>query len=49
VRTPVCDVLGIDHPITQAPMAAIPPLAAAVANAGGLGMLTLVAELVSRL
>jgi NAD(P)H-dependent flavin oxidoreductase YrpB (nitropropane dioxygenase family) len=41
VRTPVCDVLGIEHPIVQAPMAAIPQLAAAVANAGGLGMLTL--------
>jgi NAD(P)H-dependent flavin oxidoreductase YrpB (nitropropane dioxygenase family) len=41
MRTPVCDVLGIEHPIVQAPMAAIPQLAAAVANAGGLGMLTL--------
>jgi nitronate monooxygenase len=41
VRTPVCDLLGIDQPIVQAPMAAIPGLAAAVSNAGALGMLTL--------
>jgi nitronate monooxygenase len=34
-------MLGIDQPIVQAPMAAIPPLAAAVSNAGGLGMVTL--------
>jgi nitronate monooxygenase len=41
VRTPVCEMLGIEQPIVQAPMAAIPALAAAVSNAGGLGMLTL--------
>ena len=41
VRTPVCGLLGIELPIVQAPMAAIPELAAAVSNAGGLGMLTL--------
>jgi nitronate monooxygenase len=41
VRTPVCDMLGIDQPIVQAPMAAIPELAAAVSNAGALGMVTL--------
>jgi nitronate monooxygenase len=41
VRTPVCDLLGIEQPIVQAPMAAIPELAAAVSNAGALGMLTL--------
>ena len=41
MRTPVCEMLGIDQPIVQAPMAAIPPLAAAVSNAGGLGMVTL--------
>jgi nitronate monooxygenase len=41
VRTPVCEILGIDQPIVQAPMAAIPPLAAAVSNAGALGMVTL--------
>jgi nitronate monooxygenase len=41
VRTPVCDLLGIEQPIVQAPMAAVPRLAAAVSNAGALGMLTL--------
>jgi nitronate monooxygenase len=41
VRTPVCELLGIDQPIVQAPMAAVPGLAAAVSNAGALGMLTL--------
>jgi len=41
VRTPVCELLGIDQPIVQAPMAAIPALAAAVSDAGGLGMVTL--------
>ncbi len=35
----LCDLLGIEHPIIQAPMAGsdTPALAAAVANAGGLG------------
>jgi nitronate monooxygenase len=41
VRTPVCELLGIEEPIVQAPMAAVPELAAAVSNAGGLGMLSL--------
>jgi NAD(P)H-dependent flavin oxidoreductase YrpB (nitropropane dioxygenase family) len=41
MKTPVCDLLGIEHPIVQAPMAAIPRLAAAVSNAGALGMVTL--------
>jgi nitronate monooxygenase len=41
VTTPVCELLGIEQPIVQAPMAAIPGLAAAVSNAGALGMLTL--------
>jgi nitronate monooxygenase len=41
VRTPVCELLGIDQPIVLAPMVSIPELAAAVSNAGGLGMLTL--------
>jgi nitronate monooxygenase len=41
VTTPVCELLGIEQPIVQAPMAAIPPLAAAVSNAGALGMVTL--------
>ncbi len=41
MRTPVCEMLGIEQPIVQAPMAAIPRLAAAVSNAGALGMVTL--------
>jgi nitronate monooxygenase len=39
--TPVCELLGIDQPIVLAPMFAVPSLAAAVSNAGALGMLTL--------
>ena len=39
--TPVCELLGIDQPIVQAPMSAVPELAAAVSNAGALGMLAL--------
>ena len=41
MRTPLCELLGIEHPIVQAPMAAVPALAAAVSNAGALGMVTL--------
>lgn len=43
LRTPLCRRLGIDVPIVQAPIgsAATPPLVAAVADAGGLGMLAL--------
>jgi len=41
MRTPVCELLGIDQPIVLAPMVAVPRLAAAVSNAGALGMLTL--------
>jgi NAD(P)H-dependent flavin oxidoreductase YrpB (nitropropane dioxygenase family) len=41
MATPVCEMLGIERPIVQAPMAAIPQLAAAVSNAGALGMVTL--------
>jgi nitronate monooxygenase len=40
VTTPVCALLGIEQPVVQAPMAAIPELAAAVSNAGALGMVT---------
>src|ERR1700709_1662154 len=40
-HTRVCDVLGIDHPIVSAPMAADPRLPAAVSNAGALGTLGL--------
>jgi NAD(P)H-dependent flavin oxidoreductase YrpB (nitropropane dioxygenase family) len=41
MRTPVCELLGIEHPIVQAPMSAVPELAAAVSDAGALGMLAL--------
>jgi nitronate monooxygenase len=43
VRTPLCDFLGIEAPVVLAPMggAVTPTLAAAVSNAGGLGMLPL--------
>jgi nitronate monooxygenase len=37
----VCELLGIEQPIVLAPMVAIPQLAAAVSNAGALGMVTL--------
>src|SRR3954454_20396341 len=40
-HTPVCELLRIDHPIVQAPVAADPRLPAAVSNAGGLGSLGL--------
>lgn len=41
LRTALCDLLGIVHPVVQAPMAGVvtPALAAAVSNAGGLGQL----------
>jgi enoyl-[acyl-carrier protein] reductase II len=40
IRTPLCDLLGIEHPILQGGMAwaANAELAAAVSNAGGLGV-----------
>jgi nitronate monooxygenase len=43
MRTPLCDLLGIEHPIVQAPMGgpAVPHFAAAVSNAGALGTLAL--------
>src|SRR6202050_3533923 len=41
VRTEICELLGIEQPIVQAPMVAVPALTAAVSNAGALGMLTL--------
>ena len=43
MKTALCRRLGIELPIIQAPMggAAGPALAAAVSNAGGLGMLAL--------
>ncbi len=41
LHTPLCETVGIDHPIVQAPIGSVscPELAAAVSNAGGLGML----------
>src|SRR5579859_6316502 len=43
MRTPVCEMLGIEQPIVQAPVgsAAVPRLAAAVSEAGALGMVAL--------
>ncbi|MFZ0665471.1 MAG: nitronate monooxygenase [Acidimicrobiales bacterium] len=41
MRTPLCELIGIEQPIVQAPMSAVPELAAAVSNAGALGMLAL--------
>jgi nitronate monooxygenase len=38
LRTPICDLLGIEVPIVQAPMTARLELALAVADAGALGM-----------
>ena len=40
IKTPLCELLGIAHPIVQGGMAwaATPELAAAVSNAGGLGI-----------
>jgi nitronate monooxygenase len=40
-HTPVCELLGIDHPIVEAPVAADPRVPAAVSNAGALGSLGL--------
>lgn len=42
LHTPLCDLLGIDVPIFTAPMGFItgPELAAAVSNAGGLGIMS---------
>jgi nitronate monooxygenase len=40
-HTPVCDLLGIEHPIVLAPLATDPRLPAAVSEAGGLGSLGL--------
>ena len=41
--TPVCELLGMEQPIVQAPIgpAAVPRLAAAVSDAGALGMVAL--------
>lgn len=41
IKTPVCEVLGIDHPLLLGGMGSIfaPPMVAAVSEAGGLGAL----------
>jgi nitronate monooxygenase len=41
IRTPLCDLLGIKHPVLLAPMAGVSggALAAAVSGAGGLGLI----------
>jgi enoyl-[acyl-carrier protein] reductase II len=41
VRTPVCDLFGIEHPVILAGMGGVSmaPLVAAVSNAGGLGVM----------
>ena len=46
LRTPLCDLLGCDHPILLAGMGGVAraELAAAVANAGGFAMLGMVRE-----
>jgi nitronate monooxygenase len=41
IHTPVCELLGIERPIVEAPLSADPRLPAAVSNAGGLGSLGL--------
>ena len=42
IRTSICDLMGVELPIIQAPIASAtcPELAAAVSNSGGLGMLS---------
>jgi len=40
-RTPVCELLGVEHPIVCAPLASDPRLPAAVSNAGALGSMGL--------
>jgi len=41
IRTPLCDLFGVDHPVLLAPMAGVSggALAAAVSRAGGLGLI----------
>jgi len=41
IDTPVCESLGIERPIVQAPLSADPRLPAAVSNAGALGSVAL--------
>jgi NAD(P)H-dependent flavin oxidoreductase YrpB (nitropropane dioxygenase family) len=37
----VCQATGVERPVVQAPLAAVPRLTAAVSNVGALGMVTL--------
>ena len=41
LRTPICDLFGIEHPVLLAGMGGVSmaPLVAAVSNAGGLGVM----------
>ncbi len=39
LTTPLCHLLGITHPIIQAPISASPEFVAAASNTGGLGMI----------
>lgn len=41
IQTPLTDLLGIDHPVCLGPMGmvSVPPMVAAVSNAGGLGIM----------
>ncbi|WP_331232341.1 NAD(P)H-dependent flavin oxidoreductase [Natronorarus salvus] len=41
LKTNLRPILGVEHPIVQAPIGSSPELAAAVAEAGGLGMLSI--------
>lgn len=41
IETDLCRTLGIEHPIVQAPIESNPELVAAVAEAGGLGTLSI--------
>jgi nitronate monooxygenase len=41
IHTPVCELLGIEHPIVEAPLADDPRLPAAVSNAGALDSVSL--------
>lgn len=39
ITTPLCSLLGIEHPLIGAPISAAPQFVAAISNAGGLGMI----------
>ena len=46
IKSPICDILGIKYPLFQGGMAWIADakLAAAVSNAGGLGLIIIVLQ-----